>query len=99
MAISERLRIKEFIMKSQTTYRSTDKSYIFWSLTQYHLHVIVATTQGRHGNYLTLLWQSHLVAVKKAPNCHEKFASLLWQQHQITIPTTPGNHDNHTWLL
>ena len=80
MAISERQRIKKFVMKSQTTYRdrSTDKRHIFWSLSLYHLQVIIATTPGRHGNYLTLLWQSHQVAVKNAPNCHEKFTSLPW---------------------
>jgi hypothetical protein len=86
-------------MKSLITYRYTHKRYIFWSLSQYHLQVIIATTPGCHGNYLTLLWLSHQVAVKNAANCHEKLTNLPWQQHQITIPTTPGNHDNHTWLL
>ena len=94
MAISERLRIKKFVMKSQTTYRSTDKRYIFWSSSQYHLQVIIATTQRRQGNYITLLWQTQQVAVTNAPSCHEKFTRLPWQQRQITIPTTPGNHDN-----
>ena len=101
MAISERQRIKKFVMKSQTTYRdrSTDKRHIFWSLSLYHLQVIIATTPRRHGDYITLLRQTYQVAVTNAPSCHEKFTRLPWQQRQITIPTTPGNHDNHTWLL
>jgi hypothetical protein len=89
--------LKKFFMKPQTTYRSTDKCYIFWSLSQYHLQVLIATTPGRHENYLTLLWQSHQVprkmhpiAMKNSPVCHSNSTKLLYQPHPETMTTIPG---------
>jgi hypothetical protein len=67
-----------------STYRSMDKRYTFWSLSQYHLQVTTATTPGRHGNCITLLWQTH--------------QDVSWQPHHYIMLPVKGYHEYHTWI-